>query len=95
MEHTANDLYARYVQAAEFFNAQVDRKYCEEKVRDLFRMKMLSQEEFAPWWAEVSADQELQARWHERFEDPAGSFARNCERIRNSLDQIPFRRVAA
>jgi hypothetical protein len=95
MDHTPIDLYASYVRAAEFFNALVDGKYGAESVRAIFRMKMLSQEEFPRWWAEVSRDLELQARWLERFEDPAGSHARSIERITKTLDQIRIRRVAA
>jgi hypothetical protein len=95
MDHPPIDLYARYVRAAEFFNAQVDQKYCVESVRAKFRMKVLSQEEFPRWWAEVSHDLELQARWLERFEDPAGSFARTCQQINEELDRIPIRRIAA
>ena len=63
--------------------------------RTLFRMKVLSEQKFPQWWADVSKDQELRDRWLERFEDPEGSFKRNCERIKSALDQIPIRRVAA
>ena len=95
MDQALRELYTRYVQATNFFNAQVDRTYSAENMRNLFRTDVLSEQDFPEWWAEVSRDLELQARWLERFEDPAGSFAKNCDRIRNSLDQIPFRRVAA
>jgi hypothetical protein len=95
MDQTLRGLYTRYVGAAEFFNAQVERKYSEESVRALFRMNVLSEREFPQWWADVSKDHELRARWLERFEDPESSFQRNCERIRKELDQIPIRRVAA
>ena len=95
MDQELRGLYTRYVQAANFFNAQVDRKYSAEDVRNLFRMNVLSERDFPRWWAEVSRDLELQARWLERFEDPAGSHARSIERITKTLDQIRIRRVAA
>jgi len=95
MDQELRDLYTRYVQAANFFNAQVDRKYSAEDVRNLFRMNVLSERDFPRWWAEVSRDRELQTRWLERFEDPAGTFARTCQRINEELDRIPIRRVAA
>ena len=95
MDHSTNEFYSRYVRAVEFFNAEVDRKFGDASTRAIFRTKVLPQEEFRRWWAEVSHDHELQARWLERFEDPAGSFERNCERIKKELDQIPIRRVAA
>lgn len=95
MDHTPIDLYASYVRAAEFFNALVDGKYGAESVRAIFRMKVLSQEEFPRWWAEVSRDLELQARWLGRFEDPAESFARTCQQLNEELDRIPIQRIAA
>lgn len=95
MDQTHSTLYEQYLRAAEFFNAQVERKYPAGETRDLFLMIVRSEQEFLRWWSEVSKDKELQSRWLERFEDPAGSHARNCRRITEELDRIPIRRIAA
>jgi hypothetical protein len=95
MDQALSTLYEQYARAIEFFNAQVERKYPVGRPRDLFVMKCRSKAEFSQWWAEVSRDSELQARWLERFEDPEGSYARNCDRIRRTLGEIAIRHVAA
>jgi hypothetical protein len=95
MNEPLNDLYAQYVQAISFFNAQLEQKLSSDSKRDLLRTDVLSPVEFANWWASVSADHDLQSRWLARFADPAGHFAQTCERISSDLDRIPIRRVAA
>ena len=95
MDQAMDILYSRFLAAAAFYNEQVEQRYGSARERDLFRMKILSEEGFPRWWNEVSHDPELKARWLERFEDPAGSFARACERIKIQLDRIPIRNVAA
>jgi len=95
MDQSIDKLYSQFLAAAAFFNEQVERKYSSDRERALFRIKILSAEEFSRWWHEVTRDPELKARWLERFEDPAESFARACERIKHQLDRIPIRSVAA
>ena len=95
MNKSLSDLYQGYLKAAEFCNAHVEDRYHDERTRQLFRMKQLTEREFSKWWSEVSRDEELKKRWLDRFEDPAGSHARSVDRIRRCLDQIPIRRVAA
>ena len=95
MDQSIEALYPRFLAAATFFNEQVERRYSSPRERALYRTKILSADEFAAWWDEISRDSALKARWLERFEDPPGSFARACERIKAQLDQIPIRNVAA
>lgn len=49
MDHVLHDLYALYVQAAEFSNALVEDRYHDERTRQLFRMKQLTEREFSRW----------------------------------------------
>jgi len=95
MHQSMDNLYSRFLAAAAYFNEQVEQRYSSSRERDLFRIKILSADEFPRWWDEVSRDPERKARWLERFEDPAGSFARACKRIKEQLDRIPIRSVAA
>jgi hypothetical protein len=95
MDAINHDLYAGYLRAVEFFNSQIERKYSSEETLALFRQSVLTEAEFPRWWEKVSADPELKCRWLQRFEDPAGYFARTCQQISEELDRIPIQKVAA
>ena len=95
MDHTLRELYPRYLRAVEFFNAQIERKYASEETRAIFRQQALSEEVFPSWWMDASKDLDLKRRWLERFEDPAGYFARTCQRISEELNRIPIQTAAA
>jgi hypothetical protein len=85
MQQKSDDLYTRYTLAISFFNARRPQP---------IQLRTLSAQEFHVWWARISKDPNLKARWLFRFEDPQRAFAAECEIIARELDLISIRRAA-
>lgn len=95
MEWSPEELYARYVAALEFFNAQAERRHADDGVRRLLRLPIRSRGDFSGWWTRVCRDVELKRRWLERFQDPPAAFDRAKQEFSLRLRQIAVRRTAA
>lgn len=95
MDHFVDKFYPKFLATIAFLNQRVERKYSSQRERQLYRIDILSADEFSCWWNHVSRDPELKSRWLERFENPRGSFEDACKRIKHQLDRISIRRIAA
>lgn len=91
MEETLRDLYNRYVAAIHYYNSLPE----DRPGRSVVALKLLSEAEFPRWWEMISQYREIQARWLERFADPAAALIHEQQRISAELAGIQRRRAAA